>query len=301
MSLTALYDLFTAFPALFYTFVIVFGLLVGSFLNVVIHRLPIINFRSSRKDCYEYFQEKYPEHLKSPKQELKHDEKFNLVVPRSACPKCGHNITALENIPIISYLFLRGKCRGCKTPISVRYPLVEALSALLVFIVAWRFGVTTPALYAIILTFALIALTFIDIDHYLLPDQITLSFLWFGLLVNVNGNFVSLESAVIGAAVGYFSLWLVFQIFFLITKREGMGYGDFKLLAMLGAWMGWQSLPAIILISSVIGSIVGITLIVTKQMNRTKPIPFGPYLAGAGWVFLIWGETINKTYLDLVL
>jgi leader peptidase (prepilin peptidase)/N-methyltransferase len=289
-------------PALFYGSCIVLGLLVGSFLNVVIHRLPVMLHRGWKKDCIEFLSEKFPDTLNSSTSaSLNSSEKYNLVVPRSACPHCGHKITALENIPVLSYLFLKGACHSCKAKISIRYPLIEILSAILATTVAWHFGFSVTTLFAALLTWSLICLTFIDYDHQYLPDQITLPFLWLGLLVNLNGMFTDIQSALLGAVAGYLVLWIVFHVFKLITKKEGMGFGDFKLLAMLGAWLGWQLLPAIILISSVIGSIVGIILIVFKLHDKSKPIPFGPYLAGAGWVALLWGNQLNQLYFDLVL
>jgi len=289
-------------PALFYTVLVIFSLLIGSFLNVVIHRLPIILQRNWKRDCLEFLAEKFPGSINT---ELNANEistaPYNLVVPRSACPHCGHPITAWENIPILSYVILKGACRDCGTRISLRYPLVEFISALLAVSVAIKYGFSTQTLFAAMLTWSLIALTFIDYDHQYLPDQITLPFLWLGLLINMNGMFTDLHSALIGAVAGYLVLWSVFQLFKLITKKEGMGFGDFKLLAMLGAWLGWQHLPVIILLSSVIGSIVGIGLIVFKQHDKGKPIPFGPYLAGAGWIALLWGKEINQLYFNFAL
>ena len=296
-------------PVLFYTSVVVFSLLIGSFLNVVIHRLPLMMKQEARQDCSRFLAEEFPESLSesereyvsSPNQDASAQEKYNLVVPRSACPHCGHQITALENIPIISYLVLRGKCRNCDSKISIRYPFVEALSAVFVFIVALKFGVSDQLLFAAFFTWSVLALTFIDLDTQYLPDQITLPLLWLGLLINLDNTFTDIQSAILGAAAGYLSLWLVYKLFKLITNKEGMGYGDFKLLAMIGAWCGWQAVPAVILISSVIGSIVGISLILIKYHEKGKPIPFGPYLAGAGWLVLLWGNDINDFYLKLFL
>ena len=289
-------------PPLFYTSIVILGLLVGSFLNVVIHRLPVMLHRSWKNDCLEFLSEKFPDTLNiSVNPATGEQEHYNLVVPRSACPHCGHKITALENIPVISYLFLKGACRACKVKISLRYPLIEILSAAMATTVAWKFGFSYEALFAALLSWSLISLTFIDYDHQYLPDQITLPFLWLGLLVNLNGTFTDIQSALIGAVTGYLVLWTVFHIFKLVTKKEGMGFGDFKLLAMLGAWLGWQHLPAIILLSSIIGSLVGISLIAFKQHDRGKPIPFGPYLAGAGWIALLWGNDINQLYFNFVL
>ncbi len=282
-------------PVLYLSIVVVFGLLVGSFLNVVIYRLPVMLKRQWKDDCIAFLEQ---ENIR-PTAETGDAaiEPFNLVVPRSRCPRCGHLITALENIPVVSYLFLRGRCRECKTSISIRYPLIEILSASLVALVAWQFGFSLQAGMAMLLTWGLICLSFIDYDHQYLPDNITLPFLWLGLFLNLNGLFVNLASAVIGAMAGYLILWLVYQIFKKFTGKEGMGYGDFKLLAMLGAWLGWQALPAIILLSTLVGSIVGISLILFKQHDRSHPIPFGPYLAVAGWIALLWGNEINNMYL----
>jgi len=286
-------------PALFYTFVVIFSLLVGSFLNVVIHRLPIIMLRNWKRDCLEFLTEKFPEIVSKDQVETCATEKYNLVVPRSACPHCGHQITAIENIPVISYLFLRGRCRKCGTRISIRYPLVETLSAAMILVVSLEYGVTYQALFAAILTWVLLSLTFIDLDTQYLPDQITLPFMWLGILVNFDHTFTDLNSSIIGAVTGYLSLWTIYQLFKLLTKKEGMGFGDFKLLAMLGAWLGWQMLPAIILLSSVIGAIAGIIMVITRYVEKGKPIPFGPYLAGAGWIAMLWGKDLNELYLGL--
>jgi leader peptidase (prepilin peptidase)/N-methyltransferase len=268
----------------------VFGLLIGSFLNVVIHRTPIVLMRNWQRDCQELIGKS--ENAVAP-------EKFNLVTPRSRCPHCGHAISALENIPIISYLWLRGKCSACRKPISFRYPFVELLSAALAGITAWHFGFSAGGIAAIILAWTLIALAFIDIDHQLLPDLMVLPFLWIGLLLNLFNVFTTLPNAVIGAVAGYLSLWIVFHIFRLITGKEGMGYGDFKLLALFGAWLGWQSLPLIILLSSLVGAIIGVGLIAFRGRDRAQPLPFGPYLAVAGWVALLWGDEIMRQYLQL--
>ena len=281
----------------FLSTIFILGLLVGSFLNVVIYRLPIIFKREWRKDCCNYLEENYKakiqiENNKEP------SSPFNLVKPDSACPNCGHKIRAWENIPIVSYLFLKAKCSNCNASISLRYPLVEFLSAILATVCAWHFGYSIEAGAAIVLSWALLSLALIDYDTQYLPDQITLPFLWLGLLLNLNNTFIDLESAIIGAVAGYLSLWSVYHLFKLITKKEGMGYGDFKLLALLGAWMGWQILPIIIILSSLVGSIIGITLIILKKQQRDIPIPFGPYLAIAGWIALLWGSEINYFYLN---
>ena len=284
-------------PVLYLSLIAVLGLLVGSFLNVVIYRLPTMLKRQWKTDCMSFLAQ---ENEQGPDSTPVIEQPFNLVVPRSRCPHCGHLITALENIPVLSYLFLGGRCRECKTPISIRYPLIELTSAILVVLVAWKFGFSLQTAMAMLLSWALICLSVIDYDHQYLPDNITLPFLWFGLLLNLNGVFVDLPSAVIGAMAGYLVLWLVYQVFKRITGKEGMGYGDFKLLAMLGAWLGWQALPAIILISTLVGSIIGIALILFKQHDKNHPIPFGPYLAIAGWIVLLWGNEINQTYLNWI-
>jgi len=268
----------------------ILGLIVGSFLNVVIHRTPIVLMRNWQRDCQE---------LTGPAENIASHEKFNLITPRSRCPHCGHAITALENIPVVSYLWLRGKCSACREPISPRYPFVEILSAMLAAVTAWHFGFNTAGIAAIFLTWLLIALVFIDIDHMLLPDIMVLPFLWVGLLLNLFNVFTPLSQAVVGAVAGYLSLWLVFQVFKLITGKEGMGYGDFKLFALFGAWFGWQSLPLIILLSSFIGAVIGIGLIVFQGRDRAKPLPFGPYLAAAGWVTMLWGDEITRQYLQI--
>ena len=266
---------------------LILGLLVGSFLNVVIYRLPVMMQREWQAQCDEI--------TGNSPQEL---EPFTLNTPRSRCPRCNHQITALENIPVISYLVLAGKCKNCKTSISLRYPLIELLCGVLSGLVAFHFGFSWACLGALLLTWSLIALTFIDVDHQLLPDNITLPLLWLGIFFNLFGTYTDLQTGVIGAIAGYLSLWLVFHSFRLVTGKEGMGYGDFKLLAALGAWIGWSFLPTIILLSSLVGAVVGISLIVLKKQHRDVPIPFGPYLAAAGWLVLIWGDVINQTYLS---
>ena len=284
-------ELFTTLPWLFVAAATLIGLLVGSFLNVVIHRVPKMMERDWREQCAELGGE-------AGGGDVKPLPKYNLVVPRSACPACGHRIAALENIPVVSYLALRGRCRGCGAKISVRYPIVEACTALLSGLVAWHFGFGLAALSALVLLWSLIALTCIDADTQLLPDSITLPLLWLGLFVNLNHTFTDLQSAVLGAVFGYLALWTVYWLFKLITKKEGMGYGDFKLLAALGAWLGWQTLPLIILLSSVVGAVVGIILIILARMGRNVPLPFGPYLAMAGFIALLWGDGIMKSYLQ---
>ncbi len=266
----------------------VLGLMVGSFLNVVIHRLPKMMEMGWRQQCAELLQRGADQ----PEPPVP----YNLIVPRSACPHCGHAISAWENIPILSYALLRGKCRECGAAISPRYPIVEAISGMLCAYAAWHFGFGWSAAGALLLVWALLALTAIDIDTQLLPDDITLPLLWAGLLFNWFGlGYTSLSSAVLGAAIGYLSLWSVYWLFKLITGKEGMGYGDFKLLAALGAWLGWQMLPLIILLSSLVGAVVGIALIVALKHGRNIPIPFGPYLAGGGLIALFWGPALTQT------
>ena len=270
----------------FISVIAILGLLVGSFLNVVIHRLPLIMHREWQQQCHELIGSEVPP-----------ADTLTLSTPRSRCPHCGHTISALENIPVISSLILRGRCRGCQARISLRHPLIEALTGLLSAVVAWHFGFSWACLGALLLTWALVALTFIDIDEQFLPASIPLQLFWLGLFFNLFGSFTDLQSAVIGALAGYLSLWLVFHAFRLVTGKEGMGFGDFKLLAALGAWLGWQFLPVIILLSSLVGAVVGISLVLLRQHQRSQPIPFGPYLAAAGWLALVWGETINQGYL----
>jgi len=267
------------------------GLCVGSFLNVVIHRLPKMIEQEWQIQCAELRGEALP-----------HAERaLSLVKPRSRCPHCGHQISAFENIPLLSYLFiLKGRCSGCKQRISIRYPVIEATTALLSAFAAWHFGPTVEAIGAMALLWSLIALAAIDFDTQLLPDSITLPLLWLGLLFNIWATFTDLQSAVCGAMAGYLALWSVFWLFKLATGKEGMGYGDFKLLAALGAWLGWQMLPAIILLSSIVGAIIGILLIVAARHGRNVPIPFGPYLAAAGGVALFWGHDLTQSYLGLL-
>ena len=279
----------------------VLGLVVGSFLNVVIHRLPKMMERSWRQQCAELLQSEATNGQvpASGKDDPGSDAPYNLIVPRSACPKCNHRIRAVENIPVISYLLLGGKCANCKERISIRYPLIEAVSGILSGYIAWHFGFGIAAAAAILFAWSLIALTVIDIDTQLLPDSITLPLLWAGLLANCWGIFTPLDSAVIGAIAGYLSLWSVYWLFKLATGKEGMGFGDFKLLAAIGAWLGWKMLPLVILLSSFVGAIVGILLIVLRRHGRNVPIPFGPYLAAAGLIAILWGSDLNDIYLGL--
>lgn len=283
-----LLDYLQTSPPLAIAVAALFGLAVGSFLNVVIHRLPLMLERQWRRQCREVL---------GAEPEAPPQEPFNLVTPGSRCPHCGHPIGPLENIPLLSFLVQRGRCRHCAGPIALRYPLVELLTALLSAVAVWHFGVTVQALFALTLTWALVALAFIDLDRQLLPDGITLPFLWLGLLLALFGVFTDLRAAVIGAAAGYLSLWLVFHLFRLLTGKEGMGYGDFKLLGLFGAWLGWQALPVVLLLSSVVGAAVGIALVALRGHDRNIPIPFGPYLAAAGWIALLWGEDLSAWYL----
>jgi leader peptidase (prepilin peptidase)/N-methyltransferase len=285
-----LLDTFRAVPWFFVGTAAVIGLMVGSFLNVVIHRLPKMMEADWKQQCIEFL---HPE--QAEKEAAR--PRYNLVAPRSGCPKCGHKISALENIPVLSYAFLRGKCAGCGTKISIRYPIVEAMTGLLTAFTAWHFGVTWAALFAIIFLWALIALTFIDADTTLLPDDITLPLLWLGLIVNLFGIFAPISSAIVGAVAGYLSLWLVYWGFKLITGKEGMGYGDFKLLAAIGAWLGWQFLPLVILLSALVGAVIGIVGIVLRGREQGAKLPFGPYLSAAGFIAMIWGAQLNAWYL----
>jgi leader peptidase (prepilin peptidase) / N-methyltransferase len=267
----------------------ILGLVVGSFLNVVIHRLPKMMDRDWHAQCAE-LNGQTPEPA----------PRYNLLVPRSACPHCGHTISAAENIPVLSYLFLHGKCKGCGVAISPRYPIVESVSGILSSFAACHFGFGLAGVAAIVFVWALIALTFIDIDTQLLPDDITLPLLWLGLLLNLNGAYTSLQNAIIGAVAGYLVLWVVYWAFKLATGKEGMGYGDFKLLATIGAWLGWTMLPLVIMLSSVVGAVVGIALILFAKHGRNIPIPFGPYLAGGGLIALFWGQALTQSYLQLL-
>lgn len=289
-------ELFSTSPAAFITVAFVFSLLVGSFLNVVIYRLPIMLEREWRAQCEET--------VASPPGDLPAGP-FNLMVPRSRCPSCKHQITALQNIPILSYLVLRGKCANCRTPIPLRYPLIEFCTALLTAVVAWRFGFGWEAGAAILLTWSFIAISVIDFDQQIIPDTISLPLVWIGLglslfhpVAGAEALFIDPKTAIIGALAGYLSLWSVYQLFKLMTGKEGMGYGDFKLLAVIGAWLGWQMILPVILLSAVVGAIVGIALIVLQGRDRSTPIPFGPYLAAAGWIGMMWGQQIVTGYLD---
>ena len=281
-----LFNLLEHNPAFFTGTVFVLGLMVGSFLNVVIHRLPLMMERGWQAQCKDYLGE-------SPAEQ----DPLTLAKPASHCPHCGHKIRFYENIPVLSYLWLRGKCSSCRQAISIRYPLIELLTGVMSAVIAWHFGFGWQAGTALLLTWALIALSMIDADHQLLPDAITLPFLWLGLTLSLFPVFADMRASLIGAIAGYMSLWIVYQLFKLLTGKEGMGFGDFKLLALLGAWLGWQSLPMIILLSSLVGAVLGGAMIAIQGRDRAQPIPFGPYLAIAGWIALLWGERISSAYL----
>jgi leader peptidase (prepilin peptidase) / N-methyltransferase len=283
-------ELFVQQPVVFIGVAFALALLVGSFLNVVIYRLPIMMQREWRDQCDE-IRDSLPDSIP--------DGKFNLVVPRSRCPSCGKQITALQNIPVVSYLLLGAKCAACRAPIGIRYPMVELLTAMLAAVCALHFGFGWEAL---------VAISVIDIDHQLIPDTIVIPLVWVGLIMSLfhplpgtQTLFIAPQLAIVGAVAGYLSLWSVYQLFKLVTGKEGMGYGDFKLLAALGAWLGWQALPTIILMSAIVGAVTGVTMIVFRGRDRQLPIPFGPYLAAAGWISMLYGEAINSAYLDLFL
>ncbi|WP_019615892.1 prepilin peptidase [Psychromonas ossibalaenae] len=279
-------------PALLYGTITILGLLVGSFLNVVIFRLPVMMERAWKSECAECF----------PEANIKtENDVFNLVLPRSRCPQCNHLIGSAENIPLISWLFQKGRCKHCSCQISKRYPCIELLTGLMSLGVAYLLPFGWPLVFGLVFTWVLISLTFIDFDTMLLPDQLTLPLLWLGLLINISGTFTGLTDAVLGAVFGYLSLWSVYWGFKLLTGKEGMGYGDFKLLAALGAWFGWQALPLIILISSFAGAIIGIAVLLASKDKKSRPIPFGPYLAIAGWIFLVYGQAVTEMYYNLVL
>ncbi len=269
--------------------IFIFGLVIGSFLNVVIYRLPLIMENQWKSECQEFLEIQSGESS---------DTNLTLSTPASSCRTCGHQIRAWENIPVISYLFLRGKCSNCQSSISIRYPLIEMASGLASVAVAHHFGVSWLTVATLLLTYALIALSMIDFDHQILPDNIIYPVLWLGLLMSIPGLLTDMQSALVGAAAGYLSLWSVFWLFKLLTGKEGMGHGDFKLLAVFGAWLGWQYLPQIILLSSLVGAVIGISLILFLGRDRNIPIPFGPYLAIAGWISLLYGEEINSMYLQ---
>lgn len=288
---------FETYPAVFYTFITILGLVVGSFLNVVIYRLPIMMENSWKQEFDDYFNDEDTSTVPQSKEQ----PVFNLAKPDSTCPHCGHKITPWENIPIISWLILRGKCSNCKSPISIRYPAIEALTGIMSFLVAWQFGINIETLYLLVFVWSLIALTFIDIDKMLLPDQITLPLMWLGLILSTQNTFVDTNSAIWGAALGYLSLWSVYWAFKLLTGKEGMGFGDFKLLAALGAWLGVKSLPLIVILSSLVGAVIGIIQIVLQKHDQRQPIPFGPYLAIAGIIALFFGDEIIQAYIQYIL
>lgn len=305
---------------LFYGVVAFVSLMVGSFLNVVIHRLPIMMERSWRAGIEEFENEQNPTNLEVgtlattngmddampnaiPGPQISSDsnsEQFNLAVPRSQCPSCGSEIKSWQNIPVVSYLMLRGKCANCKTAISARYPIVEFATMLLSLLVAWQLGPTPQAALGIVVTWFLVSMSMIDIDHQLLPDSLTLPLMWIGLLAALAPVFTDLRSAVIGAAAGYMILWTIYQLFRIITGKEGMGFGDFKLLAAIGALLGWQALPVVILLSSLVGAVVGVTIIALTGRDKNIPIPFGPYLAAAGWIAMLWGESLSNWYYSFL-
>ena len=291
--------LLTQSPLVFIAIAFILALLVGSFLNVVIYRLPVMMEREWRAQAEEL--------AATPASDLPVG-RFDLMAPRSRCPACGHQITALQNIPVISYVLLGGKCAGCGSAIAIRYPVIELLTAVLSGVVAWRLGFGWEAGAAIALTWALVAISVIDIDHQIIPDSISLPLVWIGLTLSLfnplNGAqilFIDPKTAIVGALAGYLSLWSIYHLFRLITGKEGMGYGDFKLLAALGAWLGWKMLPVIILMAAVVGAVTGILMIVTKRHERSVPIPFGPYLAAAGWIAMLWGTEIVNWYLELMM
>lgn len=283
-------QLLEASPVFFILATGALGLVVGSFLNVVIHRLPIMMNTAWTLECRE--------HLGDKPAEPAEQTRFNLLTPASRCPHCGHRIGAIENIPVISYLFLKGRCSECAAPISLRYPVVEAVTAALSVITALHFGYNLQTVMALLFTWTLVPLFLIDFDHQILPDSITLPLLWGGLFLSLFDVFVDSHSSIIGAVAGYLSLWSIYHLFKLITGKEGMGYGDFKLLAAIGAWVGWQALPVVILFSSVVGAVIGILLVVIRGRDHSQPMPFGPFLAAAGWMTLLWGNDIIQLYLQ---
>jgi leader peptidase (prepilin peptidase)/N-methyltransferase len=277
-------------PALFIFSMTMLGLCIGSFLNVVIYRLPKMMQQDWDEQCCE------PLDIKN--ENVTEQQKVNLIFPGSSCPSCQHKITALENIPVISYLFLKGRCSSCKVKISLQYPIIEMFTGLATAYIAWHFGFSLQTLFAVLFTWALICLSMIDLEHSFLPDDITLPFMWLGLACNIFGIFTDIYSSLIGAMLGYSILWIIFISFKAVTDKEGMGYGDFKLLALLGAWMGWQYLPLIILLSSITASIIGLAMIIFKGRDKAAAFPFGPYLAIAGWITLIWGKELTGLYLS---
>ncbi|KQQ50022.1 methyltransferase [Pseudomonas sp. Leaf127] len=281
-------DFLAASPIALITTTLILGLLIGSFLNVVIHRLPkmmLLDWQAQSREVLEL-------------PAIPKPERYNLLLPHSHCPQCNHTIRAWENLPVVSWLLLKGRCSACQTPISKRYPLIELTCGLLSAFIAWHFGFGWQTATMLVLTWGLLAMSMIDVDHQLLPDSLVLPLLWLGLIVNSFGLFASLSDALWGAVAGYLSLWSVFWLFKLVTGKEGMGYGDFKLLAMLGAWGGWQVLPLTILLSSVVGAVLGVILLRLRRLEGGAPMPFGPYLAIAGWIALLWGGQITDSYLQ---
>lgn len=296
MSALSAIDLLQSNPAFLLTVTFVLGLMVGSFLNVVILRLPHMLEREWRKQCAELMGCTEGAGAIGSSPEM---ERFDLISPPSRCPQCHHRIRPWENIPLLSYLYLRGRCAHCSVRIPPRYPIVELLTAILSTVVVAHFGVTPEALAALFLTWVLIALAGIDLDHHLLPDHLTLPTLWAGLLLSLVPIFVPVDTALIGAAAGYLAFWSIYHLFRLLTGKQGMGHGDFKLLGMLGAWLGWQSIPLIVILASMAGAGVGIVLIASLGRHRDQPIPFGPYLAAAGWIYLLWGGELIRWYTTL--
>ncbi len=284
-----LVTLFRENTAFFLTVVGVFSLLVGSFLNAAIYRIPIMLQREWREECEELLGGEEVNDIDHPS-----GKEFNLFIPRSQCPTCGHMITALENIPVISYLFLGGKCSSCKTKISIQYPIIELFTALLSVFIAWKIGVVWQTLAALVFTWVLITLSLIDAKTMLLPDNLTLPLMWLGIAVNYQGLFVDLQSSVLGAMIGYLSLWSLFHVFKLITGKDGMGYGDFKILAAIGAWGGWQILPFTIFAASLLGAVLGILWMLIQRQKESQPIPFGPWLALAGFIGFLWRAEITQ-------
>jgi len=267
----------------------IFSLLIGSFLNAAIYRIPVMLEREWDDECDAHINQNNPDFV--PKER----ERFNLFVPRSICPTCNHKISSLENIPVLSYLVLKGKCRGCKTGISIQYPLVEIATALISMLIAWKFGYGWQMVSLLVFTWTLITLGMIDAKTMLLPDNLTLPLMWLGLIVNYNNLFISLEQAVLGAIIGYMSLWIVFQVFRLLTKKDGMGFGDFKILAAIGAWGGWRILPFTIFASALLGAVIGIIMMKVRKQKDSQPIPYGPWLALAGLIGMIWRDEIIIT------
>lgn len=288
-----MFDVLTQNPFLFYTCVFIISLCIGSFLNVVAYRLPIMMRKQIQADYFDITEQE------AEAEKLQKQPAFNLMTPHSTCPKCKSPIKPWQNIPVISYLWLKGKCANCKTPISSRYPIVEAATGLLGLLVAFQFGASVQTATLLIFTYFLVALTLIDLDEYLLPDSLTLPLIWVGLFANSFNVFTSLESAVYGALAGYLILWSIFWLFKLVTGKEGMGYGDFKLLAAIGALLGWQALPMVILLSSAVGAVVGIAMVIIMGRDKNIPIPFGPYLAAAGLIAALWGNDITQFYFTL--